>query len=66
LEIGDAVLGIEAKKPFHLSHDFRADAVTGEKEELESGHEQRLVPIRRRLLKARAGLGKPRGATPKC
>ena len=39
LEIGDALLGIKAEKPFHLGHDFRADAVAGEKKELVAGHE---------------------------
>ncbi len=39
LEIGDALLGIEAEKPFHLGHDFGADAVAGEKQELVGGHD---------------------------
>ena len=36
-EIGDAFLGVEAEQPFHFGHDFGADAVAGEKEELELG-----------------------------
>ena len=32
-------LGVKAEQPFHLGHDFRADAVAGEKEKIEGGHE---------------------------
>ena len=39
LEFGDALLGVKAEQPFHLGHDFGADAVAGEKEEIEAGHE---------------------------
>ena len=45
LEIGDARFGVEAEQPFHLGHDFRADAVAGEKEEIEGAHEGRLTDI---------------------
>jgi hypothetical protein len=39
LEVGDALLGIEAKEPFHLGHDLGADAVAGEKKELVASHD---------------------------
>ena len=37
LEIGDTLLGVEAKQPFHLGHDFGTDAVASEKQKLEVG-----------------------------
>ena len=42
-KIGDACFGVKAEQPFHLGHDFRADAVAGEEKEIETGHERRLM-----------------------
>ncbi len=39
LETGNARLGQEAKEPPDLGHDFRADAVAGQKEEFSGCHE---------------------------
>ena len=39
LETGNAVFGIEAEQPLDFGHDFRADAVAGEKKKLVGSHE---------------------------
>ncbi len=42
MEIGNAGLGVKAEQPFHLGHDFGADAVAGKEEQTMCWHESAL------------------------
>ena len=67
VEAGDGLFREEIDEPLHLGHDFRADAVAGQEEELVGRHRMpRSCRSRADCYRAARGLATRAGGSPKC